>query len=208
MYKYIRVHTRTYRSFPSLKKVQTDLEPAILCIPSTEFILALWGYRPQCRWRWGNILVYISSGSVKRLVSAPGGWWRIDGPAAPVPPRRRPQPWHAGPPPEPGRGSRGSLLTEDLIRKREWLDSCSVFSTQHWAIPSQRPTHLNAAELLGYMRHSWPTTGTGIVLVIVAISTCGPGRSAMWVLSQTARLVNKTISAAAALIFGGAGVRF
>ena len=56
-------------------------------------------------------------------------------------------------------------------------------------------------------RHSGPTTGTGIV--IVAISTCGPGRSAMGVLSQTARLVSKTISAAA-LIFGGAGpgVRF
>jgi hypothetical protein len=45
-------------------------------------------------------------------------------------------------------GSRGSLatifcrLTEDLIRKRQCLDSCQVISTQHWAIPSQRPTHL------------------------------------------------------------------
>ena len=57
------------------------------------------------------------------------------------------------------------------------LDSCLVFSTQHWAIPSQRPTHLNAAESLGYMHHFGPTTGTGIV--IVAISTCGPGHSAM-----------------------------
>ena len=86
--------------------------------------------------------------------------------------------------------------TEDLIRKRQWLDSCPVFSsTQHWAIPSQRPTHLNAAESLGYMRHSGPTTGTWTGIVIVAISTCGPGRSAMWVLSQTAGLVSKTISA-------------
>ena len=53
----------------------------------------------------------------------------------------------------------------------------------------QRPTHLNAAESLGHMRHSeslaGPTTGTGIV--IVSISTCGPGSSAMWVLSQFRR---------------------
>jgi hypothetical protein len=90
MYKYIRVHMGTYCSLPSFKKVQIGLEPAILCIPRTEFTPALWGYRPQCRWRWlgGNMLVYISSGSVKLLVSAPGGWWRIDvaGPAAPPPP--------------------------------------------------------------------------------------------------------------------------
>ncbi len=82
--------------------------------------------------------------------------------------------------------------------------SVHTATTQHWAIPSQQPTHLNAAESLGYMRHSGPTTGTGIV--IVAISACGPGSSAMRVLSQTARLVSKTIItiSAAALIFGGA----
>ncbi len=33
MYKYIQVHTRTYSSLPSLKKVRTGLEPEILCIP-------------------------------------------------------------------------------------------------------------------------------------------------------------------------------
>ena len=53
----------------------------------------------------------------------------------------------------------------------------------------QRPTHLNAAESLGHMRHSesGPTTQAGTGIVIVSISTCGPGSSAMWVLSQFRR---------------------
>ena len=42
MYKYIRVHTRTHCSLPFLKKVQTDLEPAILCITRPEFTPVLW----------------------------------------------------------------------------------------------------------------------------------------------------------------------
>ncbi len=83
-------------------------------------------------------------------------------------------------------------LTETLIRKRQWLASCPLLSVGN----SKSTTNTLSC------RHSGPTTGTGIV--IVAISTCGPGRSAMGVLSQTARLVSKTISAAA-LIFGGTG---
>jgi hypothetical protein len=41
-YVYIRVHTLPC----PFKKVQTDLEPAILCITRPEFTPALWGYRP------------------------------------------------------------------------------------------------------------------------------------------------------------------
>ncbi len=44
--------------------------------------------------------------------------------------------------------------------------------------------------------HSRPTTGTEIVIVAIS-RICCPGRSTMWVLSQTAGLVSKAISAAA-----------
>jgi len=148
MYKYMRVHTRTYCSLPFLKKVQTDLEPAILCIPRTEFTPALRGYRPQCLWKLGMMLVFISSVSVKLLVRAPGGWWWIDGagPAAPPPPAMtspaRAWTWISWMPScawkqglERAMCCRRTEL-ENLIRKRQWLDSCQVFSTQHWAILS------------------------------------------------------------------------
>ena len=52
IYQYVLVHTSTYEvhqrtdQYMPKKKVQTDLEPAILCITRPEFTPVLWGYRP------------------------------------------------------------------------------------------------------------------------------------------------------------------
>jgi hypothetical protein len=115
------VHT-SYRVHPCAIGPQTSMPVKVRKYVS---VYIIWLCETPCQCTW-------------RLMTnrRPGG----AGPAAPPPPAMT----------SPARAwtriswPSGSRQTEDLIRKRQWLDSCPVFSTQHWAIPSQRQTHLNA----------------------------------------------------------------